>query len=334
MTTKINLGLIGCGSHSVRSHVVPALRTGRFSIGAIYDPSEETVALVKNQYAPGAISHASRDSLLDDELVQALIIASPDEQHIDDLWACRDTGHHVLVEKPIAVDAGGIGMLVALTEVFEGQKRVLTSCHPRRFDPPFRKAREYLPIWIGKYGDLLSVDFDFFYPQSQTGWKNEGRSLLLDHFGHEIDLLHFLVGHAEISLRMHHDSPHRYEVVGVRPDDGITICFRGTRLVPDRDKFPKIYPERLRFRFERGDVTIDTHWGKAKVCEHDTMFPYTEGGVWSTDYDGRFDAVAHDFADAIEGNKNPELTAQDLIANNITGVMLRVNRKYTYKPHV
>lgn len=53
----------------------------------------------------GSRSYASRDELIADPMVDAVLVLSPNSAHFEDARACLTAGKHILVEKPVAETA-------------------------------------------------------------------------------------------------------------------------------------------------------------------------------------------------------------------------------------
>ena len=61
----------------------------------------------------GSRSYASRDELIADPMVDAVLVLSPNSAHFEDARACLTAGKHILVEKPVAETAEQIRSLEA-----------------------------------------------------------------------------------------------------------------------------------------------------------------------------------------------------------------------------
>lgn len=323
----VNYALVGCGQHGCRAHVAPGRDVG-FNLAGTLDLRPENCHNAL-QAAHGQIArvYLNLDELLASKHIEAVVIATPDECHPDELLKCVRAGKHVLVEKPLAIDSKGMRKVHKALAIADAEGLVVTSCHPRRFDPPYVMLRKMLPKLMKKYGKVISLSLDFSYHAPVAAWKHS-RSLLLDHFPHEIDYLHFLLGHESFTAHMFTDSFDKYSVAGIRRD-GVSFVFTGTRkLKADR------FPEFVRIRFERAELTLNTKTGVCVVSNHDTGVNH-EYQVGCTDYDLRNTAIMKNFHYVITRVRGVEnyLTHGDLVVNTASSISLVKKGRYLHEIH-
>ncbi|MFN8194839.1 MAG: Gfo/Idh/MocA family oxidoreductase [Nocardioidaceae bacterium] len=82
----------------------------------------------------------SAEALIDSQVVDAVLVASPDHTHEHLVLACLESGKPVLCEKPMASDSAGTGRIVE-AEVRLGRRLVQVG-FMRRFDPAFVGLRK------------------------------------------------------------------------------------------------------------------------------------------------------------------------------------------------
>ena len=141
-----------------REHVIPAIvasENGVLSAIASRD-GERARALAEQFGAPHAFS--SYEALLASDLIDGVYIPLPTSQHVE--WAIRaaEAGKHVLVEKPLALDAADIAPVIAARD----RNRVLV-CEAFMviYHPQWIKVREL--IGDGAIGRLRHVQGAFTY---------------------------------------------------------------------------------------------------------------------------------------------------------------------------
>lgn len=307
------MGIIGCGGHA-QHH---AKNYGeQFLTYGCWDPDPAAMQQI------GGTQYPSLEALLADENIHAVMICSPDEYHLEQIEMALAAGKHVFCEKPLLVPGQEMARLEAAFDFAREKKLVVTSCHPRRYDRPIwwlhgevSPRRDNLGF-PSRFGKVISFDFDFSYHAPSNDWKH-ARSLLLDHFNHEVDLMNCLFGIQGFEAWKLHDGFDHYDVVGKR-DDGITFRFRGTRRLNER-----VYPEWCRVRFERGEVELDMMMGVARIHDHDNKTVEVIDNL-AIDYDGRLQRVMKDFGDCqIIWEQTGYLSRSEMLMNTEAGIVLQ-----------
>ena len=308
----ISIGIIGCGTHA--QHHSHNLGDNFVAIG-VWDTDPNAMKLMPWRH------FATLEALLADRTIEAVLIASPDEFHLTQIEMAIEAGKHVFCEKPLMTPADQLARFEAVFDFAERKKLVITSCHPRRYDRPILWLRDRVcpesdnPGFPKRFGKVLSFDFDFSYHTPGTSWKH-GRSLLLDHINHEVDLMNALFGIEGFDAWKLHDSFDHYDVVGKR-DDGVTFHFRGTRRLKT-----ETYPEWCVVRFERGEVKVDMMMGIAYVLDHDNGTTELVPKL-AIDYEGRLRKVMKDFASTISDGTPGYLSRAEMRMNTLAGIMLQ-----------
>jgi predicted dehydrogenase len=311
---KVRYGIIGCGGHALLAHALPGKNIPELELTTVYDIRPESAADFQRQFGEPLTMCDNIGQLLVSD-IDAVLIASPDEFHIEHLGLAIEFQKNVLVEKPLAVNEEDLVKLNGLIDLAYARGLEISTCHPRRFDPPFLWLKSMAGELQQRLGDPVGFHFDFSYHKPQAAWKGT-RSLLLDHLNHELDLMHFLCSPYPFQARMEYDSHNQYLVTGMR-DDRIAFSFHGTRCLEN-----KLYLEWLTIRFQRGEVKIDAHAGTADISDHES--DTTERvNCGATDYSARSLGVMQNFVDAILCRAPSYLTADDLWVNNWMGVTLK-----------
>lgn len=319
---KVKYGIIGCGSHALRSHALSTKGSEYLTLVAVHDISAGNMERFEIDYEEGLVKYPHESDLLASD-VEAVLIATPDQFHAETMKNALTAGKHVFIEKPMVTSEEHFELLVKCIELAKEKKLILTSCHPRRFDPPFVWLKDHLAYYIGDLGKVISFDFDFSYHEPRLAWKHE-RGMLMDHISHEIDLLHFVLGnYVNFEATRLVDDFDRYHVAGFR-DDGISFSFSGTRRLKTKQ-----YREFVRIRFERGELLLDAN--KRKVASDIYMAEvivkdHDKGSIksfeiYGTNYTERFKLTNDNFGQAILGLADNYLKYEDLIINTELSVI-------------
>ena len=132
------------------------------------------------------------------DLVDVVVIATQDNDHVDPAIAFAERGVHLLVEKPIAPDEAAA---LRVAEVVRRTGVLFSICHPLRYAP--YTAALVAALRAGRIGDLVSVQhlepvgaWHFAHSYVRGEWRREdlASSLLLAKCSHDVDLLTHLVG--------------------------------------------------------------------------------------------------------------------------------------------
>lgn len=314
---KTRWALVGCGEHGIRSHAVPGENIEGLDLVAVCDPNPSARTLVEKTIGR-SLRHLTEENVYTRHDIDAIVIGSPDRFHLASLERAVEAGMHVLCEKPLATEVDDLERLTRILNLAREKGLVVTSCHPRRFDPPYRWMRIELETFIELFGAIESLQLDFSYHTPSKEGLHKG--LLIDHINHELDTVNFLLGYSPAWMTRIHDSQTRYQAAGARKDD-IALFFEGTRKLDG-----ETYPEFIRVRFERGHIELNCNVGRATVCHHDGTNRLGTHEVIErlprTNYESRFLNVMRNFADSIRGATENYLTHQDLLDNSAVGVHL------------
>ena len=319
---QVTFGLLGAGRHALQSHLEPLLRLGQRVL--VWDPDPRALAAALASGGAASADGAGAGQVVaagsGDEVLagcDGLLVCSPDRFHTPSLLAAARRELPVLVEKPVAVTPDDV---VAAAGVLSGGfgPRVST-CHPRRTDPPFVALRGLLPELVAELGPVRRVVLDFDYPPPRAGQPVLHSSLLTDHVGHELDLVEFLLGVPALVdgadvLAAGLDPQVNYAVTG-RRSDGVTFAFTGRRTDPARTG----YDERLTLECATGSVTVSTRAGESFVQAPSGRRALPVGG---TDYVERFRAVNANFVAMVTRGEHGYVTPAQILRNTAATVAL------------
>jgi predicted dehydrogenase len=112
MSAVLRLGIVGCGRLAERGYVPAAAASASVEIAAVADPNE--VRRERVAAATGARPHETVEEMLGAAAVEAVVVASPAEHHLEHARLVAASGLACLVEKPPAPDAAGARELAAL----------------------------------------------------------------------------------------------------------------------------------------------------------------------------------------------------------------------------
>ena len=111
---------------------------------AVYDADSARAEHVAA--AADAVAVGSAEELIDSADVDAVVIASPDPRHAEQVLACIAAETPVLCEKPLATDIAGSRQIVAAEAAFAERtgRRLVQVGFMRRYDPAFVALRAHV----------------------------------------------------------------------------------------------------------------------------------------------------------------------------------------------
>jgi len=156
----INAAIVGMGwwGKTVVESVQGSSDVIRFVAGASRTPSPELTAFADSQKLRLAPNF---EALLADPKVDAVVLATPHSQHVQQVVAAAAAGKHVFCEKPFALSKSDAEAAVKAT-----QKAHVTLGlgYNRRFHPEMTKLRER--IRTGDLGTILHMEATMTFPNA------------------------------------------------------------------------------------------------------------------------------------------------------------------------
>jgi predicted dehydrogenase len=150
----------------------------------VCDTDESRLAAAAARY-PAARASASFDDLLADEVVEAVVVATPVPTHADLARRALAAGKHVFVEKPLALAADEAEELVALAEE---RGLVLMPGHLLLYHPGVAKLKEIVDS--SELGEVLYV----YGNRQNLGTIRPDENALWSLGPHDISVMLHLVG--------------------------------------------------------------------------------------------------------------------------------------------
>jgi predicted dehydrogenase len=205
----VRIGLLGCGLIAQYAHL-PALKKAEgVELAAVCDLASDLAACVASQYG------ASRwftevERFLSEGDLDAVLIATADQQHVPNALACIRAGKHVLIEKPLGTNLEECRRLASAAE--EAGCKVQVG-NMKRYDPGIQFAQKFICSRMGQrlsvsgwYSDTTvrprmqaSLRLPLLRSESQQGLdeafkKNKRVYKLFTHGSHLVDTLRFIGG--------------------------------------------------------------------------------------------------------------------------------------------
>lgn len=181
------IGVFGCGRIG-RMHALNIANHPRTELVSVFDVAEDAASDTAS--ATGAKVASSTEAIVNDDRIDAVLIASSTDTHVDLMTLAAKAGKAVLCEKPIDLDMSRVQACWA--EIGHLNPVVMIGFN-RRFDPTFLELRRRLADGaIGKLEQLVITSRDPGPPPA-TYIKASG-GMFRDMTIHDFDLARYFAG--------------------------------------------------------------------------------------------------------------------------------------------
>jgi len=256
--SKRRIGIIGLGM-ALKPHALSLKDLAdRVEVAAAFAPSRERREQAAKTYGLPAVD--SLDAILSDKSIDGVLILAPPWTHLELVQRAANAGKHILLEKPVEVNAA---RAAALVESCERAGKRLAIVFQHRFRPASLKLAELLRD--DALGKILTASAsirwwrppEYFAQPGRGMFARDGGGVLLTQAIHTLDLLLHLVGPAAEASAYINTSPLRKidteDVVAgaVRYANGASGVIDATTVT-----FPG-YPERIEIGGTKGSAVLE-----------------------------------------------------------------------------
>ena len=312
----IRVGIVGLGM-AVTPHAKSLLDLKhRVQVAYAFSPSAERRRKFAERFPFPQCDRL--EAILDDTAVDAVLVLTPPNTHLDVVERCAAAGKHVLLEKPLEVSTAKAEQLVNKTSLVK-----LGVVLQHRFRPAAEKLREQL----NDLGKLVSASAAIpnWRPQSYydqpgrgTRWR-DGGGVLLTQAIHTLDLFLSFAGEPlEVKSFVTTTPIHRMEtedlvVAAVRFKSGaLGVVHATTSAYPG-------FPERIELIGTRGTAQLEGTSLKVQIQDQPAFSFSSESGAGGTGADPMafphdwHRGVLKDFLDSIEQNRDPRVSGAEAL---------------------
>lgn len=187
MTKQLKFGIIGFGFMG-QTHAQTIEKLDYAELIAVCDTYE-----AQFEFAPdGVKTYRSAEKLLEDPEINTVIIAVPNQLHLEIVVQSAEANKDIICEKPLGMNAAEVEQMIAATE--EAGVR-FTVHHQRRWDHDYRVAKEVHDS--GTLGDLYTIKSALYgFNGNMHDWHiypEFGGGMLYDWGVHLIDQILWMV---------------------------------------------------------------------------------------------------------------------------------------------
>lgn len=189
--SKTRIAVAGAG-YIGQAHMEVAQKSPTCTLSAVVDPAPAAQATAEKA---GVALYRTLDELIAKDRPDGVILATPNQLHVEHASVCIDAGLPMLLEKPIASTVEEGERLVKMAEAANAK---LLIGHHRAHSPIMAKAKEIVDR--GALGKLVAVigSAVFFKPDpyfADAPWRREiGAGPILLNMIHEVHNLRMLCG--------------------------------------------------------------------------------------------------------------------------------------------
>ena len=189
---KVRIAVVGAAGAFGMKHLDGLRNIAEAEVTVVSGTRPESVQAVAEQYGiPNAV--VGLDAVLARDDVDAVILATPTQQHAAQTQAVLAAGKHVQVEIPLADSLADAEATLAAAEA---SGRIAMVGHTRRFNPSHQLIHNR--IAAGEFAVQQMDVQTYFFRRTNTNAKGEARSwtdhLLWHHAAHTVDLFAYQAG--------------------------------------------------------------------------------------------------------------------------------------------
>lgn len=180
----IGYGGMGMGHHGIMKFQFP----DEIEVKGCFDIDEGRCALARKY---DIITYSSRQELLEDEDIDFVVVATPNDVHKEIVIDALEHGKHVICEKPVALS---VDELKEMIEAANRNNRIFTVHQNRRWDPDYLLVKQI--VEDNTVSDVFNIESRVHGSRGVPGdWRNikkYGGGMILDWGIHLFDqVLHF-----------------------------------------------------------------------------------------------------------------------------------------------
>lgn len=308
-----HFGIIGCGRIAPR-HAESISESERSVLTAVSDIIKSRAQHLAEKYK--AKVYPDYHDLLNDPEVEIVNICTPSGMHASMAIEALQSGKHVIVEKPMAMNMVDADRMIAAARL---ANRKLCIVLQNRYNPPMQDF--YRAVHEGKIGKvfLANVTVRWYRPQEYYedewhGTRDMDGGVLMNQSIHHIDALQWLMGEPVGSVFAYADTlAHRMEtedvgVAVVRFANGALASIEGSTVT-----FPQNLEASVAFFGEKGSLKVGgtalnrkIFWKIAGELEHEKELLTRETIDPPSIYGASHRHVIEDMIDAINENREPQ----------------------------
>jgi predicted dehydrogenase len=241
---ELRVAVLGTGAIAQIVHIPVLIDLPGARVEGVCDIDGKKAAAIAERLAIPRVFSNDRD-LFDSDDIDAVVICSPNHLHERQVVAALEAGKHVLVERPLALDARGAE---AAVKAAEKAKRTLVVAYNNRYRQDLRGVKSL--VKAGDLGEIFSIHGTWFNKKvrlRRPTWRHRketaGGGAFMDLGVQVLDLCLWLMDYPtveRVSAHMRQGEDMEVEdsaTVLLRLESGITVSIHVTwSLIAERDR--------------------------------------------------------------------------------------------------
>lgn len=193
----VSAGFVGAGNFA-QSHLLPHLLKAKIPLRGVATSSAVSAQSVATKFGFAFATTTPVDVLTDDE-TNAIFIATRHDSHARYVAEALDAGHHVFVEKPLAITSAGLAELEPVVRAASERGQYLAVGFNRRFSAQFEAMAEFFsgrrePLLVTYRVNAGRLPRDAWIRAADQGGRIVGEAC------HFVDFCSALVGAAPVRV--------------------------------------------------------------------------------------------------------------------------------------
>ena len=278
---KKRVAVVGYGGQGAW-HAGHIMKSDVVSLAGIYDIAEKRVKAAEEN---GIFAYPSFEAVLEDESVDIVVCATPNDVHKDIVIKALVSGKNVICEKPVALSVADFDLMTGAAKEYG---KILSVHQNRRWDVDYLAMKSL--IESGEIGETVRIESRIHgsrgIPSDWRCHKPQGGGMVLDWGVHLIDQMMKLIPERIVKVYCELTNITTDEV-----DDGFSLHLTfesGKRATVEVGTYNFIAMPRFYMQCKDGTALIEDWQKKCKVnkllawCEKDVLPVQTAAGITKT----------------------------------------------------
>ncbi|WP_372763573.1 bi-domain-containing oxidoreductase [Litorivivens sp.] len=197
-SSQPSLGFIGAGNYASRV-LIPAFRNAGGQLHTLATAGGVN-GVIHGKNTGFQFASSDADAVINNPDINALVVATRHDSHVEFVGKSLAAGKHVFVEKPLAIDAAGLERVRAAFVACGDNPPQLMVGFNRRFAPQVQKMKQLLDTVAEPKTFILTMNAGAIPADHWTQDTTVGGGRIIGEACHFVDLLRFFVGAPVVSV--------------------------------------------------------------------------------------------------------------------------------------